>query len=106
MATANTYETLCARDPRTIDANAVAAQLEAIRQVSPDVTAEQVAAQFRIVAKIAKNSDREDFERWANGGEMPVVPLTPGELEAVRGGYSWNIPGTMRWWEIAIVAMT
>ena len=86
MAAANTYDTLRALDLATINAAAVADQLKAIQQVSPEVTADDVAAQFRIVAKVAKQTDRETFETWARGGEMPIVALTP---RGARGGSRW-----------------
>jgi len=48
-------------------------------------------AVFRLAAKVAQNCDENEFVTALLEGELPVLKLTPAEMEVSKGG-SWTDP--------------
>ena len=46
----------------------------------------EIPAEVSLASKVAKETSREEFEEFMNGGELPPVTLTEAEQEVLGGG--------------------
>jgi hypothetical protein len=65
---------------------------EIVKAIVVNIESSRLAAAqrgVRVLYRVAKQSSAEEWQDFIVSGDLPIVQLTPQELELARGGYGW-----------------